>query len=463
MGRIVRHSSFTTARRALIAAGLRPGHGWRARRARRRRYPATSCATRHWSSFKGATASAASTLPGRDPRCAAGGARAASATRRRLRAPDYVATRPRPRLTPARSSPTTPARPGVDGGWQQAQQWNFLPCGSPAGSRPPRTGMRPGRDRRDRRLAEPDRGRPPGRRRRHRRGRSTPASPTATSAPRFRRSPDFKPKQFVARLRLRRATTRLPLDENGHGTHVAGTIAEQTDNGMALTGLAYGAEADAGAGAQRRRAGTAHDVARGIRCAAKHGAQVINMSFEFCVSACKPSNQVQACEDVPGVCEAIDAAQAHGAVVIVVGRQRRRGAGRLPRGRHVDRRRGTTEGGCLADYSSRRGPRPRRPGRRRRRLRPGRPVHAVHRAAAIYQVTLSTPASTTATGASAIPAPTSATSMAAAHECDRRAGLGTARAPARPRSDPGGGRGEAQVDDPRQRDPRQRDAATAPA
>jgi serine protease len=32
-----------------------------------------------------------------------------------------------------------------------------------------------------------------------------------------------------------------PLDRNGHGTHVAGTIAEATDNGIATAGIAYNA------------------------------------------------------------------------------------------------------------------------------------------------------------------------------------------------------------------------------
>src|ERR1700704_6445014 len=56
---------------------------------------------------------------------------------------------------------------------------------------------------------------------------------------RFRRAPDlrfFLPGyDFVA-------GDRYPLDENGHGTHVAGTIAEKTDNGIGLTGLAYDAK-----------------------------------------------------------------------------------------------------------------------------------------------------------------------------------------------------------------------------
>jgi serine protease len=35
---------------------------------------------------------------------------------------------------------------------------------------------------------------------------------------------------------------RYPLDENGHGTHVAGTIAETTNNGLASAGIAYRAK-----------------------------------------------------------------------------------------------------------------------------------------------------------------------------------------------------------------------------
>ncbi len=56
----------------------------------------------------------------------------------------------------------------------------------------------------------------------------------------FRKSPDFAGTQVRRPLRLR-GGNRFPLDREGHGTFVAGTVAEATNNGFGLTGLAYGA------------------------------------------------------------------------------------------------------------------------------------------------------------------------------------------------------------------------------
>ncbi len=80
-----------------------------------------------------------------------------------------------------------------------------------------------------------------------------------------------------------------PLDFDGHGTHVAGTIGQTTNDGIGTAGIAFnvrlmpvkvlasfwdvvlGCAADTGAGDD--------DVARAIRYAADHGANIINLSL----------------------------------------------------------------------------------------------------------------------------------------------------------------------------------------
>ena len=75
------------------------------------------------------------------------------------------------------------------------------------------------------------------------------------------------------------ADTEHANDDQSHGTHVAGTIAQVTNNGVGVAGVAFDATImpikvlDAGG------SGTSADIADAIRWAADHGAQVINMSL----------------------------------------------------------------------------------------------------------------------------------------------------------------------------------------
>jgi serine protease len=213
----------------------------------------------------------------------------------------------------------------------------------------------------------------------------------------FVRSPDFASGQFV---RGHDFIDRdgVPLDENGHGTHVAGTIGEKTGNAVGLTGLAYRAKLMPVRVLDKHGRGRATDIAKGIRFAVAHHAQVINMSFNF---GCGKS--------VPEVDEALREAYSRGVVAVA-------SAGNLgsetcvsepATGPHVIGVGGTTEGGCLGDYSL--------AGRGIDVVAPGGGTPAAGcpsvSARPIYQVTLR-PGSTSAF---AIPSSYVGTSMAAAH------------------------------------------------
>ena len=70
-----------------------------------------------------------------------------------------------------------------------------------------------------------------------------------------------------------------PQDDHGHGTHVAGIIAAQADNGIGGVGVAYNVQIMAIKAAQYSGVLAASDIAEGIYYAVSRGADVINMSF----------------------------------------------------------------------------------------------------------------------------------------------------------------------------------------
>jgi serine protease len=68
-------------------------------------------------------------------------------------------------------------------------------------------------------------------------------------------------------------------DDQGHGTHVAGTIAQTTNNGLGTAGLAYCATLMPVKVLNKQGFGSTANVAEGIRFAADEGAQIINLSL----------------------------------------------------------------------------------------------------------------------------------------------------------------------------------------
>ncbi|TAF22154.1 MAG: peptidase S8, partial [Nostocales cyanobacterium] len=68
-------------------------------------------------------------------------------------------------------------------------------------------------------------------------------------------------------------------DDNGHGTHVAGTVAQATNNKYGVAGVAYEANLMPLKVLSTDGGGTVADIAEAIKFAANNGADVINMSL----------------------------------------------------------------------------------------------------------------------------------------------------------------------------------------
>ncbi len=68
-------------------------------------------------------------------------------------------------------------------------------------------------------------------------------------------------------------------DDHGHGTHVAGTVAQSTNNGIGVVGVAPNVSIMPIKVLSARGSGKLSDIAEAIRLAADRGAKVINMSL----------------------------------------------------------------------------------------------------------------------------------------------------------------------------------------
>jgi serine protease len=160
----------------------------------------------------------------------------------------------------------------------------------------------------------------------------------------FLRSPDFSPHEFVQGYDFV-ARNPFPNDRNGHGTFVAATIAEATNNRHGLTGLAFAARIMPVRVLNTQGEGEASTIAEGVRFAVRHGARVINLSLEF-------SPNVTA-SDIPELIEAVRYARRSGVVVVAAAGNEGHSAIAYPaRAPDVIAVGATTEHGCLASYSN---------------------------------------------------------------------------------------------------------------
>ena len=159
---------------------------------------------------------------------------------------------------------------------------------------------------------------------------------------RYRRAPDLR--RFVRGYDFV-DFDRHPNDQNGHGTHVSGTIAQSTNNGVAAAGIAYMAKIMPVRVLDADGAGDTFSISRGIRFAARRKVDVINLSLEF-------DSSVRASQ-IPDIVSALRYARKKGVVVVAAaGNQADTLVAYPARARSVVGVAASTIRGCQADYSN---------------------------------------------------------------------------------------------------------------
>ena len=164
---------------------------------------------------------------------------------------------------------------------------------------------------------------------------------------RYRRAPDLRRSSFVSGRDFIDGD-KHPNDSFGHGTHVSGTIAQSTNNGRAVAGIAYNAKVMPLRVLDSQGLGDSVAIARAIRYAARRGADVINLSVEF--------DDYVVASQIPDILAAIRYAHRRGSVLVAAAGNDEFGGGRVAypaRAREVIAVGATTDNGCLAWYSNR--------------------------------------------------------------------------------------------------------------
>jgi serine protease len=233
-------------------------------------------------------------------------------------------------------TPNDPGSAGIPGGWMQ-DQWNFLPG---AGVDAPRAWTNL--------LAA---GRPGGV------GVKVAVLDTGIAYENyqgFKKSPDLSRARIAPGKDFCPHTgpdgecvgvDEHPDDPDGHGTHVASTIAEATANGVGETGLAYAVTLIPVKVLDRDGYGDAQSIAKGIDYAVSRGAQVINLSFEY-------GNLITSGHQIPLIVKAAANARRHNVLIVAAA-----GNGAMNRIAYPARLRSmfsvgaTTAHACLASYS----------------------------------------------------------------------------------------------------------------